>query len=525
MPCCTCPIELPIGLRPARSACELRKLCPTVGSEEGAIDSPKVETGPLCETPASLEVGLPRLKPGAASHIRQFLTSNQRGVRSAVHHRIMIRSVGGQDRAANPLLHSMKGHERSQGTYVVMVAQRGLDLGLDFGPTIPVEVTGAASALPPHDEAHVGVLRILLSEGFDTRIVINRVAGSPGCDPTLAYHRTMVAPRNQRRISPVRCSRGSCSRGADLYGRPTDESGVSGAHYVPGSQDGRLSSLPTKRVGRDMPLAESCKHLRMPTPAVPHLSDSIIVGQLQTYLDHATVLSPSSPSRSSLKELRSQNFDQAPVVDGGVPIGYVLARDLENTRGSVEAHVRPILPHALASETSTLDEALSWLAVSGFLFVLHGHAISGFVVPSDINRQSGRAYFFLTLTDLELELAEAVRSVHRSRDVLEALPAPAARAVRRRMAERVKANVEADVVAEMTLSQLFHVIGTEADMLSRLGFKSNEQWRASWEPINDLRRRIAHPTKPLLESYVELEWLIHAASEARRIASELETDI
>lgn len=90
--------------------------------------------------------------------------------------------------------------------------------------------------------------------------------------------------------------------------------------------------------------------------------------------------------------LRERNFDQAPVVDDGVPIDYVLARDLAHTRGSFDAHVRPILPHALASDRAPLEEALPWLVVGGFLFVLSGRSLSGFVVPSDINKQAGRAY-------------------------------------------------------------------------------------------------------------------------------------
>jgi hypothetical protein len=259
----------------------------------------------------------------------------------------------------------------------------------------------------------------------------------------------------------------------------------------------------------------------VPAPPVPHLSDSIVVGQLQTYLEAATVLLPSSPTQSALKVLRSRNFDQAPVLRDGVPVGYVLARDLENTRGRIEAHIHPILPNALASELAPLNDALSWLTVGGSLFVLRGRSISGFVVPSDLNRQAGRASFFLTLTTLELELANTVRHLQQGWDVLSALPVPAANAVRKRMNAHVKANVEADVVAEMTLTQLFHVVGTDPGIRARLGITSEEQWRATWAPINDLRLRVAHPTKPLLESPSELEWLMDAAREAARIFSVL----
>ena len=259
----------------------------------------------------------------------------------------------------------------------------------------------------------------------------------------------------------------------------------------------------------------------MPAPPVPHIADSIVVGQLQTRLDGAVVLHRSSPARSARKLLQEKNFDQAPVVEDGVPIGYVLGRDLVNTRGRVDAHLRPILPHALASDRAPLDEALHWLVVGGFLFVLSGRSISGFVVPSDINKQAGRAYFFLAITALELELAEAVRRIARERDVLAILPGPAAQSVRKRLRKRQEANVEADLVAEMMLSDLFRIVGTETRFLGQMSLASVDEWEMIWKPINQLRLRVAHPTKPLLETSGEMEWLVHVGREASRISAVL----
>lgn len=216
------------------------------------------------------------------------------------------------------------------------------------------------------------------------------------------------------------------------------------------------------------------------------------------------MLTLSTPARSGLRELQRRNYDQAPVVEDGTPIGFVLAKDLARGRGNVETFTRPILPRALASESSPLEDALPWLDETGFLFLLRGQTISGFVVPSDLNKQAGRSYLYLGLTALELRLADLVRGLSRERDPLGALAPPAAKAVRKRLAERTAANVEADVVAELNLAHLFQIVGADAALLVQLEVATPEEWEELWKPVNELRKRIAHSVKPVLETHDEI---------------------
>lgn len=261
----------------------------------------------------------------------------------------------------------------------------------------------------------------------------------------------------------------------------------------------------------------------MTYPGIPSLAESIVVGVLQTALEGATVLAPDAPVRSAAKELRAQNYDQAPVVENGQPIGYVLLRDLLQGRGNVGARARPILPNALASDRAPLDDVPPWLADCGFLFVLSANRISGFVVPSDINRQAGRAYFYLAVTALELELAELVRTVHQRRDALSLLTKTDAGTVRKRLSAHVDANVEADVVAEMTLSQLCKVIAAEDDAHDVLRPALSHEWDETWHQINEVRKRVAHPTKPLYQRTDEFGWLVDTARVATHLARHLES--
>src|SRR3954464_7829528 len=151
---------------------------------------------------------------------------------------------------------------------------------------------------------------------------------------------------------------------------------------------------------------------------IPRLSDSILIGHIQTPLEGATVVTPDTPRRSAFNALRDGNFDQAPVVKDGTPVGYVLTVDLKTGGGLVGPFVRAILPRALASEVTPLEDAVPWLDATGFLFLLRGQAIVGFVVPSDLNKQAGRGYFYLALAELELRLADYVRGIARRRDPL-----------------------------------------------------------------------------------------------------------
>lgn len=260
----------------------------------------------------------------------------------------------------------------------------------------------------------------------------------------------------------------------------------------------------------------------MLAPAIPSLADSIVVGNLQSFLSTSTVLAPGDPLRRSVRLLRSLNFDQAPVIEAGHPTGYVLLRDLERGRGTVRSVMKSILPHALTSDLAPIGDVLPSLVVNGFLFVLSGTRISGFVVPSDLNRQAGRAYFYLATTAFELELAELVRDVQRRRDSLKLLPPAAAGAVRKRLAERTSANVEADVVAEMTLSQLCCVVGRDDGALAAVGFGDHERWSQFWQPVNELRKRVAHPSRPLYEHPSEFPPLAGAARQATDLAQLLE---
>jgi hypothetical protein len=62
-------------------------------------------------------------------------------------------------------------------------------------------------------------------------------------------------------------------------------------------------------------------------------------------------------------------------------------------------------------------------------------------------------------------------------------------------------------VAELNLAHIFLIVGAHPAVLTRLGV-SGEDWEHYWRPINDLRTRVAHSAKPVLDSSDEFERVV-----------------
>jgi hypothetical protein len=245
---------------------------------------------------------------------------------------------------------------------------------------------------------------------------------------------------------------------------------------------------------------------------------------IQTSLERATVFEPTDPQDKAWAVLSHANFDQAPVIENGVPVGYVRRADLRPDSGdSLAAHTRPILPSSLIAGDSQFEHLLPWLAGQGFLFVLDGREVSGFVVPSDVNKQAGRSYFYLLLAELEICLADLIRqrARHDPNLVISALTNGRSAAALRRYRKLQEKNVEADLVAELTLSDLFSIVPADESLRVQLGYWTESQCRADTRPITHLRNRVMHPTKPILEDQGGLEELLVVDQKARTLLDRL----
>jgi hypothetical protein len=247
---------------------------------------------------------------------------------------------------------------------------------------------------------------------------------------------------------------------------------------------------------------------------------------IQTSLERATGFDPSDEQAKAWSMLRERNFDQAPVLMGGVPNGYIRRADLDaGSNDTIAACVRPILPSSLVAGDAQFEQLLPWLASEGFLFVLDGRQVSGFVVPSDINKQAGRSYFYLLLAEIEIRLADLIRLwTRRQPEWLDpvVISRPNAAFVRRYRQLRAK-NVEADLVAEMSLSDLFRCVSDAASLRGVLGYWTDSDWRDDTRAITHLRNRVMHSAKPILDDQRGLEELLVVDEKARALLGRLRT--
>lgn len=232
------------------------------------------------------------------------------------------------------------------------------------------------------------------------------------------------------------------------------------------------------------------------------IARAIRVGMLQTRMAQATVYEPDELAIHARRELLAGNFDHAPLVEdrgGGRVVGLVVRDRLDDSATRrLRERARPATPELFVSADATLDAALPWLVAEPFLFVLDGREITGFVTPADLNKHPGRTYFYLLVADLELGVSELIREHHRDLDaVLDLLPRQRRNAVRARVRRDREQDVDTDPVAAAFFGDLLDVVGGTPPALAALGV-DEDRWAALVDGVNDLRRDVMHPARPLL---------------------------
>jgi hypothetical protein len=225
-------------------------------------------------------------------------------------------------------------------------------------------------------------------------------------------------------------------------------------------------------------------------------------------MDVALSVNPEDLALQAAARLSAHHYDQAPVLQDGVPIGFVLTRrlnELGDGASAVQA-MAPLRPGNVVSADAPVGEILDWIIEPGLLFVLDGRRITGFVTVSDFNKQPARAYFYLLMTSLETGLSHLVRArfgAHQE-SALELLSDDARAVVIGRFEAAQADNTEADVVAYLDFSHLLRVIGRDEQLRRALGVRSRNEWDQSVGRLPDLRNLVMHPVRDLVTSKLRL---------------------
>jgi hypothetical protein len=230
------------------------------------------------------------------------------------------------------------------------------------------------------------------------------------------------------------------------------------------------------------------------------LSQAIRVRQFQTPLEDAMCFAPHEAQKGVRCAMDANHFDFAPVQVEGQPMGYVVAGELNAADAApVAAKIHPIVPADIVSADAPFHDLLRWLGRTP-LFVLEGHRLTGFVTPSDANKQAARSYFYLLVAEVELGLASLIRDRFKPSSAAAALLSEDRRcAAENRMAKDRRRNLDSDVVSYFDFCDLLTVAAKTPSL--RIGSPSRTHWEKRTGELVDFRNWVMHPTRGLTCEY------------------------
>jgi len=176
---------------------------------------------------------------------------------------------------------------------------------------------------------------------------------------------------------------------------------------------------------------------------------------IATDLNSAITVDQSEAASAACRRLAESRFDQAPVLLQERVIGWVLTRSLEEAQ-SVASVIIPLDQSAIISAESFVANALQVLGQHDFVFTADEDGLSGFIVPSDLDRYATRSYFYLLVAGIEMLLTEVIKSSFSE----EALIAIMSTDVRKRYDQARAANSETNAVEHLYIRQLVNLFLT-----------------------------------------------------------------
>jgi hypothetical protein len=214
-------------------------------------------------------------------------------------------------------------------------------------------------------------------------------------------------------------------------------------------------------------------------------------------MSQAFSVAPRDNAAEAATQLRYQRFDQAPVLESERILGFVLTRRLAlpSMRSVADAMV-PLGSGNVVSADASIGRLMEWIIEPGFLFVLEGRDVTGFIAVSDFNKQPVRGYLYLLLARLEISLAELVRRRFASQeDALALLPSGGQAIVRDRYDDDRTADEESELVAYFDFSDLVEVVTEDSDLRQIVSGQSRNGWSDYAGGLVQLRNDVMHPVR------------------------------
>jgi CBS domain containing-hemolysin-like protein len=214
-------------------------------------------------------------------------------------------------------------------------------------------------------------------------------------------------------------------------------------------------------------------------------------------MSQAYSVAPRDDAADAEARLREQRFDQAPVLDADRILGFVLTRELTETRPRLVSDAMvPLGSGNVVSADASIGRLMEWILDPGFLFVLEGREVTGFISVSDFNKQPVRGYLYLLLARLEIGLAELVRRrFPQQEDALALLPPDGQAIVRERYEGDRTADEESELVAYFDFSDLVEIVSQDAELRRTISGRSRNGWSEYAGGLVRLRNDVMHPVR------------------------------
>lgn len=208
------------------------------------------------------------------------------------------------------------------------------------------------------------------------------------------------------------------------------------------------------------------------------LRDFFHADQIATPIEGAVTVRLAESAPLARQRLVDARFDQAPVMNGGRPVGWVATDKLRGQR-TVGSAMTPLNECSLVSAESSIASVLQILPRNKFLFVVDRHGLSGFIVHSDLDRHAVRSYLYLLIAGIEMLLAEIVKG-----DISDDLIIASLRSdQRKRFEQAYEANREASPAEYLYIGELI-------TLFTRTRYANDPRY---WdEPLTDLLARVKH---------------------------------
>lgn len=238
-------------------------------------------------------------------------------------------------------------------------------------------------------------------------------------------------------------------------------------------------------------------------------------GHIATELRGAITVDQSEAPSTARQRLTESRFDQAPVVLHERAVGWVRTHSLQEER-AVASVMTPLDQAAIISAESSVANALQVLGQNDFVFTADKDGLSGFIVPSDLDRHPTRSYFYLLVAGIEMLLSEVVKSSFSEEAVIAVMGAN----VRKRYNQARAVNSETNAVEYLYIRQLVELfLSTPYPADASLW---SSQLTQQLMQVRDFRNIVMHPTCSVAATKSPWE-AAELASAAEYVAERLRT--